>query len=213
MRSAASNIAAFCRRVGLRSVHDLHRWSADHREDFWKEMIATLGIRFQAGPQGVVDLSRGAEQPRWLPGARMNIAESCFQARARHTAPSCTSAKAARSRSSRWTSSTSLSNRFANALASLGLPADASVAIAMPMTVEAVAAYLGVVKAGYAVASIADSFAPDEIATRLRISSATIAVTQDVVLRGGKTLPMYQKVVDAGAERVDRRSGRPQACR
>jgi acetyl-CoA synthetase len=70
------------------------------------------------------------------------------------------------------------------------------------MTVEAVASYLGVIKAGYAVASIADSFAPDEIATRVRIAAAGAAVTQDVALRAGKTLPMYQKVVDAGVERA-----------
>jgi acetyl-CoA synthetase len=95
-----------------------------------------------------------------------------------------------------------MSNRFARALDQLGRPRGASVAIAMPMTIEAVAAYLGIIKAGFAVASIADSFAPDEIATRLRIAGASAAVTQDIVLRGGKTLPMYQKVVEAGAERI-----------
>jgi acetyl-CoA synthetase len=196
-----SNIAAFCRRVGVGSVPDLHRWSADHREEFWKEMIATLGIRFQKEPAGVVDLSEGLEQPRWLPGARMNIAESCFQA-GRDSRAVLYQREGGGLEEITVAQLESLSNRFANALSSLGLPRKTSVAIAMPMTVEAVAAYLGVVKAGYAVASIADSFAPDEIATRLRISGATVAVTQDVVLRGGKTLPMYQKVIDAGAERV-----------
>ena len=197
----SSNIAAFSRRVGLRSISDLHRWSADHREEFWKEMIRTLGIRFQAEPKGVVDLSRGPEQPKWLPGSRMNIAESCFQA-GRDTRAVVYQREGGALEELTVGELESLSNRFANALASLALPRKTSVAIAMPMTVEAVAAYLGAVKAGYAVASIADSFAPDEIATRLRIAGATIAVTQDVVLRGGKTLPMYQKVVDAGADRV-----------
>jgi len=196
-----SNIAALCRRAGLRSVHDLHRWSADNREEFWRQIIQTLGIRFRTEPPSVVDLTRGIEQPRWLPGARFNIAESCFQAgedsRAvvyqREGGPieELTVGELDR-----------LSNRFANGLVSMGVRRGASVAIAMPMTVEAVAAYLGTVKAGCAVASIADSFAPDEIATRLRISGARTAVTQDIVVRGGKTLPMYQKVVDAGAERV-----------
>jgi acetyl-CoA synthetase len=196
-----SNIAAFCRRAGLPSVHDLHRWSAERREEFWREMIATLGIRFQTEPSGVVDLSEGVERPRWLPGARMNIAESCFRA-GRDSRAIVYQREGGRPEEMTVSELDSLSNRFANALASLGLPRKASVAIAMPMTVEAVAAYLGVVKAGYAVASIADSFAPEEIATRLRISGAVLAVTQDVVFRGGKTLPMYRKVADAGAERV-----------
>jgi len=197
----ASNVAAFCRRAGLRSVHDLHRWSADRREDFWRHVIATLDIRFQTEPQSVVDLSRGPEHPRWLPGARMNVAESCFQA-GRNARAVVYQREGGALEEMTVGELEALSNRFANALSSLGLPRKASVAIAMPMTVEAVAAYLGTVKAGYAVASIADSFAPDEIATRLRISGAKVAVTQDVVVRGGKTLPMYQKVVDAGAERV-----------
>lgn len=198
---ASSNIASFCRRVGLGSVHELHRWSADHREDFWKHVIDALGVRFRSGPSAVVDPSDGVESPRWLPGARMNIAESCFQAEPdspaivyrREGGPIEVMTVAELDR---------LSNRFANNLISLGLPRGSSVAIAMPMTVEAVAAYLGTVKAGYAVASIADSFASDEIATRLRISSAKAAVTQDVVVRAGKTLPMYDKVVSAGAARA-----------
>ena len=48
----------------------------------------------------------------------------------------------------------------------------------MPMTVEAVIAYFGVVLAGCAVVSIADSFAAGEIAMRLRISKAVAIVTQ-----------------------------------
>ncbi|MEJ2721109.1 MAG: AMP-binding protein [bacterium] len=92
-----------------------------------------------------------------------------------------------------------LSNRFANTLLGRGLARGDAIAIAMPMTVEAVAAYLGIVKAGCVVVSIADSFAAREIATRLRIASAKIVVTQDVVARGGKTLPMYEKVTSAPA--------------
>jgi acetyl-CoA synthetase len=197
----SSNIAALSRRAGIRSVLDLHRWSAEHREEFWKEIIRTLEIRFQTDPSGIVDLSGGIEQPRWLPGARLNIAESCFQA-GRQTRAIVYQREGGPLEELTVGELDSLTNRFANALRSLSLPRDASVAIAMPMTVEAVVAYLGTVKAGYAVASIADSFAPAEIATRLRISGARTAVTQDVVLRGGKTLPMYQKVVEAGVERA-----------
>jgi acetyl-CoA synthetase len=68
--------------------------------------------------------------------------------------------------------------------------------------VEAVAAYIGIVKAGCAVVSIADSFSSEEIATRLRISGARAVFTQDVILRGAKTIPMYQRVADARAARA-----------
>ena len=93
-----------------------------------------------------------------------------------------------------------LSNRVANSLPAIGVKCGDAVAIAMPMTIEAVAAYLGIVKAGCIVVSIADSFAAEEIATRLRISGARVVFTQDFNPRAGKKLPMYQKVMDAGAE-------------
>ncbi|MFH0915649.1 MAG: AMP-binding protein [bacterium] len=196
---SASNIAAFSKKVGLPSVHRLHRWSADNREAFWEQIIESLDIKFKKSPSSVVDLRLGVESPRWLPGARLNIAESCFQAPG--DAPAVLhQPEGGKIEVTTYSELDRLSNRFARSLVASGLPRSASVAIVMPMTLEAVAAYLGVVKAGYAVASIADSFAAEEIATRLRISSAGAAVTQDVVLRAGKTLPMYQKVVDAGAK-------------
>jgi acetyl-CoA synthetase len=46
------------------------------------------------------------------------------------------------------------------------------------MTREAVAIYLGIVLSGCAVVSIADSFAVEEIASRLRISGAVAIFTQ-----------------------------------
>lgn len=198
---SASNIAAFSKKVGLPSAHQLHRWSADNREAFWEQIIASLGIKFKKSPSAVVDLSAGVESPRWLPGARMNIAESCFQAPA-DTPAVLHQAEGGTIEVTTYGALDRLSNRFARGLVASGLPRSASVAIAMPMTLEAVAAYLGIIKAGYAVTSIADSFAPDEIATRVRISSAGAAVTQDVMIRAGKTLPMYQKVVDAGVDRA-----------
>ena len=198
---AASNIAALSRKVGLPSVHQLHRWSADNRDAFWEQIIDSLGIKFKQRPSAMVDLSSGVESPRWLPGARMNIAESCFQAPG--DAPAVLhQAEGGAIEVTSYRELDRLSNRFARSLAASGLPRSASVAVVMPMTLEAVAAYLGIIKAGYAVTSIADSFAPDEIATRLRIAAVGAAVTQDVMIRAGKILPMYQKVVDAGVDRA-----------
>ena len=196
-----SNIAAFSKRAGLASVHELHSWSADNRQAFWGEIVESLGIKFKKAPSAVVDLSLGVESPLWLPGARLNIAESCFLAPG--DAPAIVhQAEGGQIEIITYRELDRLSNRFARGLVASGLPRTSSVAIVMPMTVEAVAAYLGVVKAGYAVSSIADSFASDEIATRVRISDAGAAVTQDVMLRAGKTLPMYQKVVDSGVARA-----------
>lgn len=70
---------------------------------------------------------------------------------------------------------------MANALNLLFSKGDA-IAIDMQMTEKAVIIYLAIVLGGFVVVSIADSFAPKEIATRLRVSKAQGIFTQVIPL-------------------------------
>ncbi|XP_076913721.1 putative CoA ligase CCL12 [Bidens hawaiensis] len=70
------------------------------------------------------------------------------------------------------------------------------------MTVTAVIIYLAIIYSGLVVVSIADSFAPKEIATRLRVSKAKAIFTQDYIVRGGKNFPLYSRVIEATDCRV-----------
>jgi hypothetical protein len=62
------------------SYEALHGWSVRHREAYWALAIERLGLRLREPFDSVVDLSDGVEAPRWLPGAGLNIVESCFAA-------------------------------------------------------------------------------------------------------------------------------------
>jgi len=95
-----------------------------------------------------------------------------------------------------------LANRVANGLAAHGLEPGNAIALYMPMTFECVAAYLGIIRAGCVVVSIADSFAPPEIRKRLEISNAAGIITIESFGRGGRSIPLYAKVCDAGAPRT-----------
>ncbi len=194
--AAATHVAGACARLGLSDYAAFHRWSVEHGADFWRDFIDTSGIAFRTKAEQTLDLSRGAEFPRWLPGARMNIAESCFLAP--RDAAAVTFRRHGALHTMTYAELDAASNRFANGLRDLGVAWGTSVAIAMPMTVEAVIAYLGIVKSGAVVVSIADSFAPDEIRARMRIARAELCVTQDVIVRAGKTLPMFDRVTNAG---------------
>lgn len=81
-----------------------------------------------------------------------------------------------------------LVSQVANALDKFGFTRGDSIAIDMPMTVDAVVIYLAIVLSGRVVVSIADSFASPEIATRLGISNAKGIFTQvtsaPVTIRG-----------------------------
>ena len=77
-------------------------------------------------------------------------------------------------------------------------PGDA-IALYMPMTADCVAAYLGIVLAGCRVVSIADSFSPKEVTRRLEIGGARGIVTVDCLIRAGKRIPLYSKVIEVDA--------------
>jgi acetyl-CoA synthetase len=194
---AAANLSALIADRGLPGYPELHRWSVEHRAEFWGEVVERLGIVLRTPYRTVLDGSGGPEQPRWLVGAELNIVESCF------TAPPERLAVVHRAGGAiQRVTYGELRQRVdaaASGLGRLGVGEGDRVAIAMPMTREAVVAYLAVVAVGGAVVSIADSFAPDEIAARLR---ADLVVTQDRITRAGRHLPMYDKVVDAGAQRA-----------
>ena len=141
---AQSNITAFSDKTGRRSFDDLYRWSTRHRAEFWGHVIVALGIRFHKEPERVLDESGGPEAARWLPGARMNIADSCFTAPADRAAV-IFQAEDAAPQTMTYGELDRLSNRVANSLRAIGIGVGDAVAIDMPMTVEAVASYLGIV--------------------------------------------------------------------
>ena len=196
-----TNIAGLMRALGLNSYQELHAWSAQHRAEFWEMMIRRLGIRFRREYTELVDLSDGVAAPQWLVGAELNIAESCF------TAPDDAPAIVYQPEGGPLSTMTcqalrSLTHRVARGLVEAGFEPGDAIAVDLPMTAESVAIYLGIVAAGGAVVSIADSFAPQEIEVRLQLARARGIFTQDIVQRGGRQLPLYAKVVQANAPRA-----------
>ena len=196
-----TNLAALMRELNVNCYSELHAWSVQNRAQFWKVMIQRLGICFQQKYTKIVDLSRGVEFPQWLVDARLNIAESCFQA------PEDDRAIIFQTQGGSLSTLTYgelhvLSNRVANGLVETGFRPGDRLAIAMPMTAESVAIYLGIIQAGCVAVSIADSFVAEEIATRMRLSEAKAIFTQDWIWRSGKQLPLYSKIVKAQAPRA-----------
>ena len=193
---ADANVTSLMHRLGRVSYEDLHDWTVVNRDQYWREVADRLGIQFRRRYSNVLDQSASVEAPKWFVGATLNISDSCFRA------DPDSHALISQSENGPITVMTvrqldALSNRVANGFVALGFAPGDRVAIAMPMTPIAVAAYIGVIKAGCIVVSVADSFAAPEIAARLRIGQARAIVTQDVIARSGKLLPIYEKVVAA----------------
>jgi acetyl-CoA synthetase len=197
---SSANLTVAMRDRGFATYDEFHEWSVGDRDAFWDYTITRLGIVLRAAPASIVASPDAVEAPGWLIGAELNIVESCFAGDAESAAiwfyengePRCLLLGELRD----------LVQRVAGGLIAEGIGVGDRVAIAMPMTVESVVAYLAVIWAGAVVVSIADSFAPDEIRTRLAISRATTVITQDVARLSGVEHPMLDKVIEAGAERA-----------
>ena len=193
-----ANITRLMAALHIKTYPEFHAWSIANRDIFWQMMIDTLDIKTittsTEAQQGATGIATNL--------AKLNIVESCFNA-----PPDAIAVVTQRENDENLETFTyrqleSVTNRVANGLVEIGLKQGDAVAVDMPMIAESVAIYLGIVKAGCVVVGIADSFAPDEIATRLRIGNAKAIFTQDYINRAGKHLPLYEKVVAANAPKA-----------
>lgn len=197
-----ANATALQKSLDLKDFSELHQWSVNQRTVFWQKAIERLGIPLVQPPRLIADPASDPRQPRWLPGARLNIAESCFKNSPED--PAIRWRKRDGEPIETWTYGKlrEVSGRVARGLKQVGFCPGDALAVDMVMNPESVAIYLGILRAGCAVISIADSFSAQEIGVRLRIGNAKGIFTMDVIHRGDKVLPMYEKVLAAGAPKA-----------
>jgi len=201
-RIAESNLGQVMAGVGVDSYDEFHRWSADHRSEFWRRVVDRLAIGFDRPPDRILDLHNGPADPGWLSGARLNITDSCFKTDDCALAIVQGREGTEEDRYVSYGELETLVNRVANGLRRHGFGPGDRVALYMPMNIECIAAYLGIVRAGCAVVSIADSFSPQEVQRRLEIAETNGIITVDEFTRGGRSIVMYDKVCEASAPRA-----------
>ena len=198
---AQSNIFKMMQRHGFNNYDDFWKWSVSNKETFWEETIQNLGIQFTEKYTSIVDISEGVENAKWLKYSKLNIVDSCFQNDENATAI-IFQEEGKELQKVTQKELLNLVNRIANGLIELGLKEGDKIAIDMPMTLEAVAIYLAGIKAGMPIVTIADSFTPNEIEVRLKITNPKLIFTQDVLQRAEKKLPLFSKVTEANAPKA-----------
>ncbi|MEM9832916.1 MAG: AMP-binding protein [Bacteroidota bacterium] len=196
-----ANLSELMVQVGVESYADLYQWSIQNRAVFWGTVVKRLNIQLDKPYQQILDNSVGDEQVNWLAGARLNIVESCFQAPADR--PALTLAdESGQTETLSYQQLEELVNRVASGLQNLGFTSGDAVALYMPLGKEAVAAYLGIVKAGMVAVLIADSFSAQELKSRLKIAQAKAVITVDAYGYNQKLLNVYPRVREADAPRA-----------
>ncbi len=201
-RIAASNLGAWMAERGLESYEALHAWSAGERAEFWGAAVERLGIVFCTRPTATLDAQSSATNPAWFPAARLNATDSCFRHPSDATAIVHASEADPTLKRLSFGELEALTNGVAHSLRHAGFGAGDAIALYMPMNVECVAAYLGIVRAGCRAVSIADSFPAAEVAKRLAIAGAQGVITVDGFTRAGKTHRLFATLVEANAPRT-----------
>ena len=197
-----ANISALMKELGIDEYPDFHRWSTENRADFWNLVVNRLGIVFAKPPRTTLDLSAGSAHPEWLPGAELNIVSSCFPEDGYDIAVVIGREGSEDLEAATYDELEMLANLVANGLAAAEFAPGDAIALYMPMNLECVAAYLGIIRAGCTAVSIADSFAAPEVARRLEIANAAAIITVSSFRRGGRTIELYETVCEAGPTRA-----------
>ncbi len=196
-----TNVYKAFKKAGFDNFKDFYNWSINDREKFWDFTINELNIKTKVPYSTVLDAS-DLEQPIWLKNAKINIVDSCFQAHPEQIAIKFQSEGDEKITEWTYNELNKLVNRISNSLVNSGLKQGDAIGIDMAMNIEAVAIYLAAIKAGIQVVTVADSFSPAEIKVRFDIGKPKIVFTQDFLIRGGKHIPLYDKVIEAGAEKI-----------
>ncbi len=196
-----SNIYKMMQQYSFDDYQEFWKWSITNKKDFWEETVQKLGIREHQKHTSILDTSNGVENPEWLKNAKLNIVDSCFQ-NDKNAISIIFQEEGKSIQKITQQELSSLVNRIANGLRAIGLKTGDKIAIYMPMTIEAVAFYLAGIKAGMPIVTIADSFTPNEIEIRLKITKPKVILTQDVLQRAGKEFPLFSKVIEAYAPKA-----------
>ncbi|MEQ9443287.1 MAG: AMP-binding protein [Cyclobacteriaceae bacterium] len=193
-----ANLSQVMRKMGVATYPEFYSWSVNHKADFWQRVVQRLHIKLQTPYQNILDNGRGNEQVAWLTGAKLNIAESCFQAAPEKTAL-IVSDESGQEQKLTYQQLEQQTNQVVSGLQHLGLAPGDAVALYMPLGKEAVIAYLGIVKAGLVAVLIADSFSARELQSRMTIAQAKAIITVDAYQYNGKPLKVYGRVKEAQA--------------
>lgn len=197
---AKTNIARLMAEKNFATYDELYRWSIEQGREFWSEMITRLGVPFINGyiptAETIVDLSN-VEEPRWMVGAKLNVVESCFRAAPDATAILFQREGDATIHAITYEALNKSSNRIAGALVKAGYKAGDKFAIDMPMHLEAVNIYLGILKMGGCVVSLADSFKAPDVEIRLEAATPVAGIFVQETSGGARKFPLYEEVLKA----------------
>src|SRR5579883_1433026 len=184
--------------IDARKYRDMYRESVSDQLTFWREQGRR--IDWIVPYTKVKDVSFDAKDLhiRWYHDGTLNASVNCLD---RHLAKNADKVaiiwegdEPNQSKRVTYAELHEMTCRFANALKTLGVKKGDRVCIYLPMIIEAAVAMLACARIGAVHSVVFGGFAPHSVADRIIDCGATIVITADEGVRGGKKIPLKANV-------------------
>ncbi|MFO7292879.1 MAG: AMP-binding protein [Actinomycetes bacterium] len=201
-RASRTHTARFMARHGIATYDELYARSIDDPEWFWDAVVDYLGIPFTQPYRQVMDLSRGAPWARWFVGGQVNLSAACVDrwVESQGDLPAVIGERED-GESVAWTFSElrEVVSRLAGGLARLGVQPGDAVGVFLPMSPEAIAAFLATARVGAVFIPIFSGYAAEAVANRLLDPRPRVLICADGFFRRGRLVEM-KEVADAAVD-------------
>ena len=180
--------------LDLANYNDLHQWSIENVDSFWREVAVFSNIIFSQEPTTIANQGALFHETKWFAGSQLNYAENLLQRRDSHPAIVSILENGDR-RELSYAELYSQVSRFSQHLVSLGVSKGDRIAGIVPNTLEAVVAMLATASLGAIWSSCSPDFGVNAALDRFSQIEPTILIGVDGYLYGGKIIDCREKLV------------------
>ena len=190
------------RRLGVRDIESLHALAIQDPSTYYNALIDYFGLKFSQRPSSLVDVARGVAFPRWFPGGRLNLVDSCLPPREgvseRDPAVVVADERGRSTKLSRADLRADVQS-LANYLVEIGVEPGDRIGLFMPLSVEATVAFFACAWVGAVAVPAFSGYGPEALATRLQDAEAKALITSSGFYRRDAWIDMRNVAATASA--------------
>jgi len=192
----------FMQKNGFKNQNELFEKARTDIEWFWTQALPDIGIEFEKPYRKL--LAAGLPFPEWVPEAELSIPHHCIDRHLAHRKDAAALIFEADEEgpSVTWTFEDlhAHSSAVAQMLIDAGAKPGDRAALLMPMSLEMVAAFFGILRAGLSVILIFSGYGAEAIRVRLQDAQVKFAFVQERTTRKGKEIPVRATLESLASE-------------
>jgi acetoacetyl-CoA synthetase len=193
-----ASITAFSHHVGLNGYENLHVWSLEQPEAFWRAVWDFTNMRGEIGPR-TLELGRNMRDARFFPDAKLNITENLLS-RVGPDAAIIAIDEIGSRRELSWDELHDATLRLAGALKSVGVGPGDCVAAWLPLGTEAVIALLATSALGATFSSTSPDFGVEGVVDRFGQIEPKVLIATNGYRYGGKWFDCLERLQEIQAQ-------------